>query len=168
MEGVVDVGHLRRGKKPIYVRKPEFGEAYPEASMREGGDELTLRADVVGTLKDQCRAHRKASQEKKENLFQMFRQIEGEVLIANQARWDVQLKGLVELERRCQSFRADVEYLCEREEVLKDLVLSKKDMQRTAPPDCQRNIHEELKGVGGAEGKRSFGTRANEAQVDEV
>ena len=59
--------------------------------------------------------------------------------------------GLVELERRCQSFRADVEYLCERQEVLKDLVVSKKDMQE---------------GVGGAEGKRSFGTHAEEAQVD--
>ena len=97
--------------------------------------------------------------EKKEKLFQIFRQREGEVLIAGKARWDVQLKGLVELERRCQSFKADVEYLCERQEVLKDLVVSMKDMQRTAPEDCQRQSYEEL------EGKRSFGTRAKEAHV---
>ena len=58
------------------------------------------------------------------NEFHIFRQREGEVLIASKARWDVQLKGLVELERRCQSFRADVGYLCERQEVLKDLVVS--------------------------------------------
>ena len=63
------------------------------------------------------------------------------------ARWDVQLKGLVELERRCQSSRADVEYLCERQEGLKDLAVSKKDMQRTAPEDCERKTYEELKEV---------------------
>ena len=74
-------------------------------------------------------------------------------------------EGLVELERRCQSFRADVEYLCEREEVLKDLVVSKKDMQRTAPEDCQRTIRG-VEGFRGTEGKRSFDTRAKEAQVD--
>ena len=47
----MDVGHLRKGIKPIYVRKPKFSEAYPEATTREGADELTLRADEVGTLK---------------------------------------------------------------------------------------------------------------------
>ena len=31
-----------------------------------------------------------------------------------------------------------MEHLCEREEVLKDLVVSKKDMQRAAPEICQR------------------------------
>ena len=51
--------------------------------------------------------------------------------------------------RRCQIdrakdsrafFLADVEYLCERQEVLKDLVVSKKDTQRTALEDCQRKM----------------------------
>ena len=65
--------------------------------------------------------------------------------LASKARWDVQLKGLVELERRCQSFRADVEYPCERQEVLEDLVVSKKDTQRTAPEGCQRKNYEALK-----------------------
>ena len=106
------------------------------------------------------RIARLAGNEKKEQLFQILRQREGEVLIASMARWDVQLKGLVELERRCQSFRADVEYLRERQDVLKDLVVSKKDMQRTAPEDCQRKHLRGVEGVGGAEGKRSFGTRA--------
>ena len=105
------------------------------------------------------RIARLARNEKKEQLFQILRQREGEVLIASMARWDVQLKGLVELERRCQS-RADVEYLCERQDVLKDLVVSKKDMQRTALEDCQRKRLRGVEGVGGAEGKRSFGTRA--------
>ena len=30
---------------------PKFSEAYPEAAIREGADEMTLRADEVGTLK---------------------------------------------------------------------------------------------------------------------
>ena len=94
------------------------------------------------------RIARLARNEKKEELFQIFRQREGEVLIASKARWDVQLKGLVELERRCQSFRADVEYLCERQEVLKDLVVSKKDMQRTAR--LSEKILRGVEGVGGA------------------
>ena len=82
------------------------------------------------------------NEKKEENLFQIFRLRECGVLIARKATWDVQLKGLVELERRCPSFRADVEYLRERQEVLKDLVVSKKDMQRTAPEDCHsKNLH---------------------------
>ena len=47
----VDVGHLRSGITPLHVRKQEFSEAYPEAAIREGASELTLRADEVGTLK---------------------------------------------------------------------------------------------------------------------
>ena len=47
----VDVGRVRKGMKPIYVRKPKFSEAYPEAAIREGAVELTLRADEVGTLR---------------------------------------------------------------------------------------------------------------------
>ena len=29
-------------------RSPQFSEAFPEAAIREGADELTLRADEVG------------------------------------------------------------------------------------------------------------------------
>ena len=47
----VDVGHLREGTMWLHVRKPKFSEAYPEAAIREGADESTLRADEVGTLK---------------------------------------------------------------------------------------------------------------------
>ena len=35
----------------LHVRKWKFSEAYPEGAIREGADELTLRADEVGTLK---------------------------------------------------------------------------------------------------------------------
>ena len=46
----VDVGHLRKGKRPFKVQKPNFSEDYPEAAIREGADELTLRVEEVGTL----------------------------------------------------------------------------------------------------------------------
>ena len=47
----VDVGHLRQGTRPLPVQKPKYSEAFPEAAIREGADELTLRAEEVTTLK---------------------------------------------------------------------------------------------------------------------
>ena len=47
----VDVGHVREGTRPLHVQKPNFSGPYPEAAIREGADELTLRADEVGTLR---------------------------------------------------------------------------------------------------------------------
>ena len=49
--GAVDVGGLRRGTKSIQVKKPKFSEAFPEADVRDGADELTLRAEEVGLLR---------------------------------------------------------------------------------------------------------------------
>ena len=40
----VDVGGLRRGTIPVHVKKPQFSEVSPDAVIREGADELTLRA----------------------------------------------------------------------------------------------------------------------------
>ena len=47
----VDVGHLRQDTRPLHVQEPNFSEAYPEAAIKEGADELTLRADEVVTLR---------------------------------------------------------------------------------------------------------------------
>ena len=47
----VDVGHLRNGIRSFHVQEARFCEEYPEAANREGGDELTSRADDVKTLK---------------------------------------------------------------------------------------------------------------------
>ena len=41
----VDVGDLRRGTRSVNVQNPQFSEAFPEATIREGADELTLRVD---------------------------------------------------------------------------------------------------------------------------
>ena len=84
------------------------------------------------------RIARQARNDRRKNLFQIFRQGENEVLIAGKARWDAQLKGLIELERRCLTLREEVEHLSERQEVLADLMVSKEDMQKTAPEKYRR------------------------------
>ena len=43
------VDGLRRGTKSMQVKKPQFREVFPEAVIREGADELTLRAEEVGS-----------------------------------------------------------------------------------------------------------------------
>ena len=43
----VDVGGLRRGTRSIHVKKPQVSEAFPGAAIREGAEELTLRAEEV-------------------------------------------------------------------------------------------------------------------------
>ena len=53
-----------------------------------------------------------------------------------------QLKGLVVLERRCQTLREEVEHLSGKQEVLGDPTVSKKDMQKGAPEKYQEKIFE--------------------------
>ena len=40
-----------RAQDRFMSKKPKFSEAHPEAAIREGADELTLRADEVETLR---------------------------------------------------------------------------------------------------------------------
>ena len=68
-------------------------------------------------------ANRQGMREAK--LFQIFMQEENEVHIASLARWGTQLKGSVELERRCQDLMQEVNLLGERQEVLAGLVEDK-------------------------------------------
>ena len=55
------------------------------------------------------------------------------------------MKGLIELERRCQTLREEVEHLGEQQEVEADLMVSKRDMQKEAPEKYQEKIFEEFK-----------------------
>ena len=75
---------------------------------------------------------KQARNERGQKLFQIFRQEENEMYIASLARWDTQLKGLVELERRCQELMQEVELLSERQEVLAGLVEDKSWLQSKA------------------------------------
>ena len=58
---------------------------------------------------------KQARNERVQKLFQIFGQEEKEVHIASRARWDAHLKGLVELERRCQQLMQEVKLLGERQ-----------------------------------------------------
>ena len=58
-ERALDVGALRQGTGTFRVRKPKAPEGSSDVIVRESPDELTLRAEEVGTLKasDKCRPH---------------------------------------------------------------------------------------------------------------
>ena len=64
---------------------------------------------------------KQARNERGHKLFQIFTQGENEMYTASLARWRTQLKGLVELERRCQEPMQEVKLSSERQEVLAGL-----------------------------------------------
>ena len=64
--------------------------------------------------------------------LKFFRQGEEEVCIASRARWNAQLRGLVELERRCRDAMQRVKLLSERQEILKGMVEDKIRLQSRA------------------------------------
>ena len=55
----LNVGHLKEGTRSFEVRRPKFEEECSEVSIREGPEELTLRAEEVGSQNSvhQCRSH---------------------------------------------------------------------------------------------------------------
>ena len=77
---------------------------------------------------------RQASDEQRQNLFQIFGQGENEVLIASKARWDEQLTGLI---------REEVEHLSERQEVLADLMV---EQEALAEESTRKVSREDLPG----------------------
>ena len=50
-ERALEVGHLNEGLGTFKVRRPKGSEGHPEVSVRESPDELTRRAEEVGTWK---------------------------------------------------------------------------------------------------------------------
>ena len=47
----LDVGHLNEGMRSVEVRGPNLEEGCPEVSIREGPEELSLRAEEVVSQK---------------------------------------------------------------------------------------------------------------------
>ena len=86
-----------------------------------------------------------ARNEKGQKIFDIFRQGEEEVCIASLARWDTQLKGPAELERRCQGMMQEVKPSSERKEVLKGMVEDKIRLQRKATEKYFEKILEEMR-----------------------
>ena len=64
---------------------------------------------------------------------------------ASLARPDTQLKGLVELESRCQDVTQEVKLLCERQEVLAGLVEDQSRLQSKATEKYDETIFEEMR-----------------------
>ena len=91
------------------------------------------------------RLAKQARNERSRKLFEIFRQGENEVYIASLARRDTNLKGLAELEWRCQDVMQEVKLLSERQEVLVGKVVIEKDMQKEAPKKNQEKMFEEFK-----------------------
>ena len=58
---------------------------------------------------------------------------------------DAQLKGLVELERRCRNTMQEVQILSERQEILKSTMEDKLRLQSGATERCHDQIFEEIK-----------------------
>ena len=83
--------------------------------------------------------------ERGDKLFPIFRQEDNQVYIASLTRWDAQLKGLVELERRCQALMQEVKLSSERQEVLGGLVADKSRLQSKATEKYYETIFEETR-----------------------
>ena len=59
MEMVLEAGHVNEGLGTLKARRPKGSEGCPEVSVREGPDELTLRAEEVEHVEvmHQCQPH---------------------------------------------------------------------------------------------------------------
>ena len=60
-----------------------------------------------------------AISESGQKIFEVFWQEEEEVNVASLVRWDLQWKGLVELERRCQDISQGIQMLSKRQDIKK-------------------------------------------------
>ena len=67
-----------------------------------------------------------------QKVFEIFWREEEELCIANWARWDARLKGLAELERRWQHTSQEVQMLNKRQEILKNAIEGKLNVQDRA------------------------------------
>ena len=65
--------------------------------------------------------------------------------IASLARWNAQLKGLAELEKRCQNMMQEVKLLSEKQKILKGMVEDKIRLQSRAREKYYEQIFEEMK-----------------------
>ena len=53
----LEVGHVSEGFRSFEVRRPKGQQGYPEVTVRESPDQLTLTAEEVGTWKSYTNVH---------------------------------------------------------------------------------------------------------------
>ena len=75
--------------------------------------ELQERLGMSGEAGISIKQDTKQARNENGQFFLIFRQGKEEVCIASWAEWNTQLKGLAELEKRCQNMRQEVNYLSE-------------------------------------------------------
>ena len=85
-----------------------------------------------------------AMKENGQHIFEIFRHGEEEACIASLARWNAELKGLVELERRCRNTMQEVKVLSETQDKLKSTVEGNIRLQSRATEKCYDQIFEEI------------------------
>ena len=114
--------------------------------LKVGVTELQERLEM--TEEEGVSSIRQTAQQAKneggQKIFEIFRQGEG-VRNASLARWNAQLKGLTELEKRCQHILQEVKLLSERQEVLKGMVEDKIRLQSRVTEKYYEQIFEEVK-----------------------
>ena len=108
-----------------------------------------------------------SDERKRPKHFEIFRQGEEELCIALLVRWNGQLKGLVELERRCRNTRQEVQVLSERQDTSKSTMEDKVKLQSRATGRYHDQIFEE-KGAVRTEVRRSSTMCAEEARFMEI
>ena len=111
--------------------------------MKEGVTELQEQLGISEEAGVSVRAiAEQAMNEDSQNIFEIFWQGEEKVCIASLARWNAQLKGLVELEKRCQNMMWKVKSSSERQEVLKGMVEDKIRLQSRATEKYYEHMEE--------------------------
>ena len=112
-----------------------------KVSLRELQEQLESLEEAGISI---MQSAKQARNERGQKLFQIFRQEENEVYMPSLAGWDTQMKGLVELDRRCQELMQEVELSSERQEVLAGLVEDKIRVQSKATETYYETIFEEM------------------------
>ena len=123
------------------LRYPEDSEVF-EVGVTELQEQLGISEEAGVSIREIAR---EAMNEDGQKIFEIFSQGEEEVCIASLARWNAQLKGLVELEKRCQNMMREVKFSSERQEVLKGMVEDKIRLQSRATEKYYEQIFEEMK-----------------------
>ena len=99
-------------------RYPEDGR-HLKVSVTDLQEDVGMSEEAGISIKQVAQ---QASNENGQTFFEIFRQGKEDVCIASLARWNAQLEGLVELERRCRDTMQEVKLLSERQKILNGMV----------------------------------------------
>ena len=142
----------KRRRSIAFEKLPKRMLKYPETSddvkvvVTELQEHMEISEDVGISIRQ---AVHQAMNENGQKIFEIFRQGKerGMYCHASLARWNAQLKGLLELERRCRNTAQEVQVLSERQQIFKNTMEDKLGLQSRAPGKCHDQIFEEIEGL---------------------